>query len=252
MDLERLKPYENMLALPAVFAGFIGLRLLGFSGGLLHGMFSVPVHELGHAIVCWMGGRAAIPTFLFVTISSGSQDRSPLIWGFGVALVLFLLWRSVKGRYYFGSVLWVITFLFQLHFFFCRSEVFEKWIKADGIAAEFWLSALLISLFYYRVPESWNWNPIRYFALLAGAFTFQSSFALWRAAKKDNSLLPWGSAIGGEDDGNGDLNSLNDDFGWSVDHILSFYNQLAVICLIVIVAHYLIFFFQKPRSQTES
>lgn len=249
--MEKLKPYENMLAVPGVFALFLLLRAVGFSGGLLMGMFAVPIHELGHAVVAWTGGRAAIPTFFFVTISSGSQDRSPLIWGCGVLFVMFLLWRCIKGRYLIWSLIFAITFLFQLHFFFGKSEVFEKWIKADGIAAEFWLSTLCICLFYYRVPESWNWNPIRYFLLIAGAFTFQNSFFLWRAAKGDHSLIPWGSAVGGEDDSNGDLNSLNEGFGWSVEHILSFYNQLGTVCLIIIIAHYLVFFFQKPRADLE-
>ena len=71
--------------------------------------------------------------------------------------------------------------------------------------------------------------------------SFTKSFTMWRDIRQGAIPLPFGSMVNGEEDAGGDLNILQDDYGWKDRQIIATYNSLATACLIAVVAVHLFF-----------
>ena len=231
-------PLTNALALPvaALVAWF--LIVTGFSELLLG--FRIWVHEFGHATVAWLRGYRALP--LPFGWTSYIPERSLFVY-FGVLILLALLFwaaRREKLRWLQGFA--ILAALLQFYMTWQAPEsLFEQLMSFCGVGGEFYLSALMLVGFYFRLPDRWRWDFYRYPVLVLAAITFWKNFWRWHLIEIGQAGIPFGTLLGGEGDASGDMNRLLDWYGWSAQRIVNSYSTLGDICLLAILATYVIF-----------
>ncbi|MGQ0652963.1 MAG: hypothetical protein ACT4P4_11985 [Betaproteobacteria bacterium] len=102
-------------AIPAALALAVLLSAFGFSRAVLRLPFTMPVHELGHAVSAWFCGFMAIPTLWKTIVPEERGFVAPVLLfaGLGVALVLLqgfgtfgILFFGEKTQLYKGSLRW--------------------------------------------------------------------------------------------------------------------------------------------------
>jgi hypothetical protein len=191
------------------------------------------LHELGHASVAWEASHLALPLPWFTMASEGSA--SPLVYVVVLALLAMTAraaWREgCRGLLVFCATAMVLQPILTLAL---RRAAFHTLFAFGGQAGELGLGALLVIAFYHRLPEATRWPMTRYLFLFVGACVFTASFGRWLRARHDPAAIPWGSIFGGD----GDMEALRDDAGWSPVRIVRTYLGLGVICLGVIVGYY--------------
>lgn len=234
----------NAFAPPLVVAAGILIKQT-FFGFLLEG-FHIWVHELGHATVAWLTGKRALPLPLGWT--SVADEKSLFVY-FGILFLLTVLfvagWRERK--------VWPMIFaiglaLVQAWMTWLLPEARAKmWLDFSGVGGEFYLAAAMMALFYVQLPEKFKWGACRYVVLFIAAGSFYSTFSFWRKVKRGEEGIPYGSMIGGEEDGDGDMNGLHDEFGWTQREIIHSYNHLGDACVLALLVVYLVFAFRLDR-----
>jgi Zn-finger nucleic acid-binding protein len=237
-------PLVNALAVPlALGFGLVASAVFGFFVDIF---LSMPLHELGHASVAWFSGRYAMP-LPFITFSVASEKSFWVGLALSALLMAGLLLGLRERRRYLvglagaGFALQVVMTLLVSNSASVRLGTF------CGCAGEIIFSTLLIVSFHYRLPDQLRWDFFRYLALLAGALPLVRALLRWRAVLGDLSLLPVGSALGGRQDPDGDMNKLLG-WGWSARSIASTYLWLGYACLAIIAAHYAIVLY-RTRSK---
>jgi hypothetical protein len=228
----------NALAPPLVAGLAILVRISPF-GFLLEG-FHVWVHELGHASVAWMTGRKAIP--LPIGWTNVEQDRSLFVYGGLLALFVTLAvygWRERKAMPIFLGAALACAQAYMT--WYLPEDRGHMWMIFAGVGGEFYVAAAMIALFYFQFPDGFRWGGCRYFFLFIGAASFSETWSFWRDVKRGVEGIPYGSMIGGEDDGGGDMNILRDDYGWTQHRIFNTYFGLGEACLVALVIIYAFF-----------
>ncbi len=202
--------------------------------------FQIWVHEFGHATVAWLTGKRAIPLPLGWT--NIAFERSEFVY-FGVlALLVVLFVASMRERLVVPMVAAVVlagaqfTMTWRL-----PEETARMWIAFAGVGGEFYLSTLVMILFYVRLPVKFRWGACRYLFLFLAASRFYASFSFWWKVKHGLEGIPYGSMVNGEDDQSGDMDTLAGDFGWTQHKIIATYSHLGEACLVILVAVYVLF-----------
>jgi hypothetical protein len=228
----------NAFAPPLVVAAAVLLQR-SFFGFFLQG-FHVWIHEFGHATVAWLAGRRALPLPIGWTNVSG--EKSLFVY-FGV-LFLFgvMAWAGVRERKVWPVVLALGLAVFQAYLtWFLPENRVPLWFAFGGIGGEFYLAAGLMALFYLRMPDKFRWGGCRYLFLFICAASFFQTYAFWKAVKRGQEGIPYGSMINGEEDAAGDMNVLHEDFNWTQHDIIHTYNRLGDACVLALVAVYVFF-----------
>jgi hypothetical protein len=234
----------------AVAPPLVSLLAITAWRGPLQGMligFYVWVHEFGHAIVAWLCGYRALP--LPIGWANIETTKSLFVY-FGVLFLLGLLFVSgVREKKPAAIAAAIVIALAQAVMTWRMSEERAlEWIVFSGVGGEFVLSAAMMVLFFFRLPEKFRWGGCRYFFLFWGAFTFYETFQFWRQVRRGLEGIPYGSMLYGEDDANGDMNKLHDDYNWTQHDIVYGYNHLGTACLAVILIVYIFFALRLDRA----
>ncbi|HWA10043.1 MAG TPA: hypothetical protein VG838_11380 [Opitutaceae bacterium] len=239
------RPLVNALALPVVGGLAILVTQNALGAFLLQG-FHVWVHEFGHATAAWLTGKRALP--LPIGWTNLSAEKSLFVY-IGLLLLLGLLfaagWRERKP--------WPMIFAAALAglqaymTWILPAERGRMWIVFGGCGGQFYLSALMIGLFYCELPEKFKWGLCRYVFLFIGASSFYDAYTFWQKVKYGAVPLPYGSMVNGEEDASGDLDTLSADFDWSDRTIIATYTHLGNVCLAGIVIVYAIYALQLNR-----
>jgi hypothetical protein len=231
-------PAIKAIALPLVAVVAVLFEMSPF-GFLLEG-FHVWIHEVGHASVAWLSGRPALPLpFGWTNVES---VKSTVLY---LAILISLVALAVSGwreRKAWPMALAVALISAQTFMTWHLPEDREHlWMIFGGVGGEFYLSAAMISLFYFEFPDRFRWGSCRYVVVFIGAASFFESYSFWKKVKSGVEGIPYGSMINGEDDGGGDMNILADQYHWTQHHIIFTYNHLADACLVAIGAVYLFY-----------
>lgn len=234
----------NAVAPPAVIALAI-LVQQSFFGFFLQG-FHVWIHEFGHATVAWFTGRRALP--LPIGWTNIEPERSNFVY-FGILFLLsLLLIAGIRER----KIVPIVSALGLAATQFAMTwkmpeHTADLWNAFAGVGGEFYLSAAMMGLFYFRMPAKFRWGGCRYFFLFIGAASFFQTWTRWKAIRRGEEGIPYGSMVHGDEDAGGDMNILRDDYGWSQRDIVSSYNLLGDVCLLVLIALYLAFVLRADR-----
>ena len=229
--------WVNLLAVPLV----IGLAWLVNASPLqfLLRAFYIWIHEFGHATVAWMSGFKALPLPLgWTSISPAKEDF--VYWGILFLLGVFFvagwkerrLWPLIIAPIIAAAQYWM-TWRMQ-------DWQTEMWIDFGGVGGEFYLSALMMVLFFVDLPDKFRWGSCRYLFLFMGAACFIETYTFWRDVYVGLEEIPWGTMIHGEGDEGGDMNKLRDGWGWSRQQIYRTYNSLGQACLYAVGGVYLL------------
>lgn len=214
-------------------------------GFLLQG-FHIWIHEFGHATVAWMTGRRALP--LPIGWTNISDERSNFVY-FGILFLLsLLLIAGIRERKIVPIVAALGLAVVQYFMTWKMPEhTADLWKAFGGVGGEFYLSAAMMGLFWFRLPVKFRWGGCRYFFLFIGAASFFQSWLLWKQIKRGQAGIPYGSMVHGDEDGGGDMNILRDDYGWTQHRIFETYNSLADVCVVVLLVLYVIFVLRLDR-----
>ena len=237
LELEHSNPWPHLIAPWAALLLAMVSKILILPALILDGC-QIWVHEFGHAFIGWFGSRAATP--LGIGWTNMELERSWFVYACFLFLIGITAWRSIQHRYYYLVFLALLALIGQTHFtFFSNDWRWARMVSYGGIGGEFWLSALLIMSFHYRLPSSIRWDWLRYFVLLVGVYTFYHAITFWHGVESGTQMFPWGSLIHGEEDGNGDMNRLVHEYGWTKEYIIAKYLQDGRVLLIILALHYL-------------
>lgn len=230
-------PIVNGVAVPAALLLALLLDATGLRFFLSVLVVNMWLHELGHAALAWFSGYHAV-LLPFVTFTFPEQKSG--LTSFALALVLgACVHFGVSRKRPYLAVLGGAGLLIQacLTLLVSRQTSLE-WITFAGCAGEMVWSTLLLTSFYYRLPDRLRWDFWRYVALFFGAFGLVHAVSQWRSVSGGQSLLPLGSALGGKGDSGGDMNKLLDLHGWTADGIIRAYLGIGHACLAVVAIHY--------------
>lgn len=235
----------NAIVPPLLFA-LAWLAVSSPLGFFLKG-FQVWMHEFGHATAAWLTGRKATPLpFGWTPVEA---DYSHFVY-FGLLLLFGILfvagWKERKVwpmiiAVGLAGVQYYLTWRMPEH----RQEFW--WGAFGGVGGEFYLSALLMAVFYVQLPEKFKWGACRYVFFFLGAACFLQTYLFWREVYFGQADIPYGSMINGEDDANGDMNRLVNDFGWTQSMIRRNFMALGNYCLLGLMVVYLTFFLRLNR-----
>lgn len=213
-----------------------------------HYWLEMPVHELGHAVAGWLGGRAMIPIPL-MTFGLNSE-RSAFVFLLLASALIYLALRAMRERRMFPVVACMVALL---------AAVYCTWIGSDersrmllvygGVAGTFLVSTFFIVSFYYRFPAKLRWDFFRFIPLSIGMNVFVLELTYWRAIAAGRAYLPKGSTIVGGDDPNGDINRLLGEFGWQEPELISHFVRMGMLCALVIAGHYFYFLWKARLSR---
>lgn len=226
------------LAAPPLVAGAAVLVQLTPLAFLLAG-FHVWIHEFGHATVAWLSGYRALP--LPIGWTSISAEKSNFVY-FGVLFLLGVFFvAGMRERKIVPMLAAVGLALVQYGMTWKLPEHrAEVWRAFAGVGGEFYLSAVMAGLFFFRLPEKFRWGACRYVFLFLGAGAFFKSWLLWRRIRRGDEDIPYGSMIHGDEDAGGDMNILRE-HGWTQREIIHAYNDLATACVIVVAVVWVLF-----------
>ena len=207
----------NALAPPLVVALAILIKR-SFFGFFLEG-FHVWIHEFGHATVAWLTGKRALP--LPFGWTSVGDEKSWFVY-FGILFLLAVLFvAGARERKIWPMILAVLLALAQAWMTWrLPDDRARMWLAFSGVGGEFYLAAAMMALFYVQLPEKFKWGACRYVFLFIAAGSFYSTYAFWRAVKRGEEGIPYGSMVNGEEDAGGDMNVLHEDFSWTQREII--------------------------------
>jgi hypothetical protein len=212
---------------------------IALNSASLFPLWSMWIHELGHASVAWLAGHHALPTFAATIVS---LERSLFVY-FGILILLGLLfWSSWREKKPWTMGLAVSLTLLQFYMTWLLSPgTFEMILAFGGIGGEFYLSTFFMVCFYFPLPDRWRWDFWRYIVLVLSASTFLESFSMWHRISTGQEAIPWGTFWGGRGDSGGDMDILAFQFGWSDRTIIDTYKNLGNICGLLLLGVYLYF-----------
>jgi hypothetical protein len=161
---------------------------------------------------------------------------------FGLLLLLLLLGAAgIKERKFWPVVIALVLIAVQYQMTWRLSDYGKDfWVVFGGVGGEFALSTLLMLAFWVRLPDKFKWGAVRYLFFLIGAMAFLAIWERWRHVYRGLEELPFGSIINGEDDQNGDMNRLMDEYGWKKFQIRRTYWLLGWWCWAALAAVWLI------------
>lgn len=213
------------------------LRMLG------HFTSSIPLHELGHAVMAWIGGIPAIPVGFFIPTAGQTlsfENRNFLVslpfWG----ILSFIGYRAWLEKLWFVGTLSILTIFISIYFTAIEPlSGLKTWMVFSGCAGEFILGATLILAFHNPLFSLLRWDFFRYPFLLMGTYSYLNAFLMWNRIQRKIEAIPYGTGISvdGAKDINGDMNRLIAS-GWTEADITSRYVTVGKICLSVIVIQY--------------
>lgn len=214
---------------PPVLLGLVWFLNSSSLGGMMIG-FHIWMHEFGHATAAWLCGYKATP--LPIGWTPVEPVYSSFVY-FGLLLLFGILfwsgWREWKP---WPMVAAVALAGLQFYMTWCMpAERQEFWWSAfGGVGGEFYLSALSMAFFYVQMPEGFKWGMCRYIFFIIGASAFLHIIVYWNEVYHGREDIPLGSMINGEDDSNGDMNKLMDQFDWTAGMIRDNYQHLGYAC----------------------
>jgi len=217
---------RQAVALPAaVFAASFLLAALPLTRFFVQAGLSMQVHELGHALASWFGGRLALPVPL-ITLTFDRARSWPLVVVLAAGLGA-LAWRAWEEDCRALAALCAAALPLQAGLtFFASPDALDFWISFGGLGGECYVAALLVILYFVRWPRFARWPAYRVLALFVGASTLAASLLRWRAAAADFTNVPWGSVFGGDGDVEAMLAA-----GWTINRLVAVYLRLSWACV---------------------
>jgi hypothetical protein len=225
----------NTYALPVALLAGVLAHVLGFSF-LVWATLEMWFHELGHAIVAWLGGFIAVPLPFFTTVPR--EDRSVVVILVVLGMIGAIAYEAGKRRLWalvgFAGALALVEVL--LTFMLNPAQSTQWWIFA-GQGGAIVLPTLVMLAFYQRI--GWRWDFWRYPVVLLAAIGFVHAMFVWVGVARRTAVMPHGSAVGQESEG--DMERLVRTYGWTRESLARTYLFVGLACLASLVVAYVVY-----------
>ncbi|MFP2934151.1 hypothetical protein ACLESO_55320, partial [Pyxidicoccus sp. 3LG] len=195
-------------------------------------LFTMPLHELGHAITAWLCGFKAFPT-LWKTLVYG---RSYVLAALAAAGLAALAWQGKKrGRRDWMAAGGGLLFLQLVGTVFLSARTGDMLISFGGDAGMMVLGTALMTTFYSRPGSYMHEHGLRWGFVVIGALSFMDGFHTWWRAKGDMAEIPFGR---NEGVGLSDASTLVERYGWDERDLIRRYLVLGTLCLVFLAVLY--------------
>lgn len=196
-------------------------------------VFTMPVHELGHAVTAWFCGFGAIPT-VWVTISAESRGIvAPVLLLAAIAHVFYRGWQlDSRGLM---SAAGLMVLLQVLGTFVIRDSTAEALIVFGGDGIGLVIGILLMGSFYVGRSTQLYKGSLRWGFVAIGAVAFVDINATWWAAHSDATEIPYMVRANGMES---DALRLVNEFGWPEAVMVSRHITMCVACMAALALIY--------------
>lgn len=196
-------------------------------------VFTMPVHELGHAVTAWLCGFGAIPT-VWITIVMESR-------GYVTPAAVFAAgaWMSYRGWLAGNRELLVPGVLILLLQGVCTLAISEDSASAlivlggDGMGLI--LSVLLMGSFFFGKSTQLYRGSLRWGFVAIGAGAFVDINATWWLARRDPGEIPFTVRNNGLES---DALRLVNEFGWTETALVSRHIGICLACMAALALVY--------------
>ena len=216
----------RVLALPcALAAAWAAVKM---SPGIVR-IFTMWVHESGHAVAAWLCGYVAWPGPWLTPVGG---ERTFALTATMVGLLGFGAFRAwQRERWFWVVVATAVLMLTLFCTFFLREGQARQLITFGGDGGCFVLGTVLMLTLYARADHPLRTERLRWALLILGALAFMDAYRVWSG--------PFDHLPFGEDErGLSDPAVLAEEFGWSVLLLVNRYLELARVCFVVLAAAY--------------
>lgn len=196
-------------------------------------LFTMPVHELGHAVTAWLCGFGAIPT-VWITIIM--EERG---WVAPLALLGAMGWMIYRGWQIGSRSLLIAGGTIVALQFICTLVISEGKARAlivfggDGMGLV--LSILLMAGFFFGKTTQVYKGSLRWGFLVIGAAAFVDINATWWAARRDSSEIPYTTRDNGLES---DALRLVSEFGWTESALVNRHIGTCLACMAILALVY--------------
>ena len=216
----------RVIALPsALVAAWAAVRM---SPGLVR-IFTMWVHESGHAVAAWLCGYVAWPGPWLTPVGG---ERTFALTATIVGLLGFGAFRAwQRERWFWVVVAAAVLMLTVFCTFFLREGQARQLITFGGDGGCFVIGTVLMLTLYARADHPFRTEHLRWALLILGALAFMDVYRVW-SGPLDH--LP----LGEDERGLSDPAVLVEEFGWSVQLLVDRYLELARACFVVLAGAY--------------
>ena len=195
---------------------------------------TMPLHELGHAVTAWWSGFAAIPSLWKTLIPDERGLGVSVVVASAIAVVIWRGWTTERT--------WLAAIGIGLGF--CQviaTAMISRWsaqmiITFGGDAGAMVLGTAAMLAFFSGPGTKLRGGGLRYGFLGIGAAALVDTFSTWWTARTGRDVIPFGEIEGV---GLSDPSKLDEQFGWSVAHIVSRYVAVGACCFVVLAGAWL-------------
>lgn len=219
-------------AVPAMLLIAVAFQSMEWGRWFQRLLFTMPVHELGHAVTAWLCGFGAIPT-VWVTITMDERGFvAPMAVFAVVAWVLYRGWqlesRPILAA---GGLVLLLQAILTLGI---KEHTARSLITFGGDGVGLVLAILLMGSFFFGKGTQLYKGSLRWGFLAIGAGAFVDINATWWLARRDPSEIPFTTRDNGMES---DALKLVNEFGWTEAalvnrHILACLACMAVLALV--------------------
>lgn len=220
-------------AIPAALLLAMLLHASGMGRMVQHMFFTMPVHELGHAMFAWFCGFAAIPTLWKTIVFESRGFIAPIVL---LGAIGYMAYRAhLANRPVLVGLAAMLVVLQAVGTFGIKERTAQMLFVFGGDGGAMIISTALMATFFFgkETPLYHGW--LRWGFLVIGASAFVDTSATWWAARNDMGAIPFG-----ENEGSGETDPLKlyDWYGWSIKAMVGRYLALAGTCLVALAGVY--------------
>ncbi len=221
-----------LAAIPLALCCAILFNASGLGASLQRIFLTMPVHELGHAVSAWFCGYSAIPTLWKTIIPETRGFIAPLALGGAIGYLLYRGYQAqAKPLLVAGGALLLVQFVGTI---LVKPQTAQTWIIFGGDGAGMILATVLMASFFFGKRTQLYKGSLRWGFLVIGAAAFVDIFATWWKSRRDEGAIPYGTMDGMASD----AMKLVENFGWSLQTLVSRYVMLGLCCLAALALVY--------------
>src|SRR5215510_5044704 len=216
----------RVIALPCALLGaWVAVKA---APGLVR-IFTMWVHESGHAVSGWLCGYTAWPG-PWITPVGG--ERSTLLSALLIAMIVFGGFRAWQaGRWFWVAASTLVVLLTLGCTVFVSARQARQLIVFGGDGGSLVLGTVLMFTVYARADHPLRQERLRWALLVFGALSLMDAYLVWSGSF---DRLPFGQT----ENGLSDPSVLTEQFGWSVLLLVNRYLELARACFVSLAVAY--------------